>query len=196
MRSADRMLARALILNFAIHGLALLSMVALLLPALPGGSTHADADRIAIIAAHPWRFRAGWFPWQLCAVADLFLAVAMVRVRWLPRVGAAFVLALTLAAVVPDQWAQAVWITRGVELARTDPDAYLAFERKIFPLTAAWGALFYTLAALGWTYCFARAGTWSRALTILSVPLWTTMLIAVTSPIWPSAIRPSARFVS
>jgi hypothetical protein len=194
--SRDRALERALLFNFFIHGAALVGMVAFLLAALPGGSAASDADRIATIAAHPWRFRLGWFPWQLCAVADLLLAVAMVRARWLPRAGSWAVLVLTLIAVVPDQWAQAVWITRGVTLAQTDAAAYLALEREIFPLTAGWGALFYTLSALGWTYCFARAKTWSRVLTVLSVPLWATMIVAVTAPLLPPSLRPSPTFVS
>ena len=193
---ADRGLERALLANFFIHGIALAGMALLLLPMLPGGTAGSDAQRIATIAEHPWRFRVGWMPWQACALADLAMAIAMVRVRWLPRVGSALVLLLTLAAVVPDQYAQAVWVTRGVELARTDAASYLAFEREIFPLTAGWGALFYTLAALGWTYCFARAGTWSRALTVLSVPLWITMAVAVAAPLLPSSVRPSAAFVS
>jgi hypothetical protein len=194
--AADTALERALLFNFVIHGLALLGMALLLLPTLPGGSSQADAARVAAIAEHPWRFRAGWLPWQLCAVADLWLAIAMVRARWLPRVGSGLVLLLTLAAVVPDQYAQLVWVTRGVELARTDGAAYLAFESRIFPLTAGWGALCYTLAALGWTWCFARGGAWSRALTYLSVPLWSCMLVAVVSPLLPLGVRPSPGFVS
>jgi hypothetical protein len=192
----DAALEWALVFNFVVHGLALLAMAALLLPTLPGGSAANDSARIATIAAHPWRFRVGWFPWQLCAVADLLLAIAMVRARWLPRVPAWLVLVFTALAVVPDQYAQAVWVTRGVDLAARDPEAYLALERAIFPLTAGWGALFYTLAALGWTWCFARAGTWSRALTILSVPLWLSMFVAVTAPLLPESIRPSPGFVS
>jgi hypothetical protein len=43
--------------------------------------------------------------------------------------------------------------------------------------------LLYTLAALAWTWCFAAAGTWSRALSILSVPLWLTMIVAVIAPL-------------
>jgi hypothetical protein len=194
--SRDRALERALLFNFVIHGVALLGMAAFLLAALPGGSAASDADRIATIAAHPWRFRLGWFPWQLCAVADLLLAIAMVRTPWLPRGGARVVLLFTVAAVMPDQYAQAVWVTRGVALAQTDAAAYLALEREIFPLTAGWGALFYTLAALAWTWCFARAKTWSRTLTTLSVPLWATMIVAVTAPLLPDAWRPSAKFVS
>lgn len=192
----DRDLERALLFNFVIHGLALLGMAALLLPSLPGGTAPTDVARIATIAEHPWRFRLGWLPWQLCAVADLLLAVAMVRVAWLPRLGSIFVLVLTLAAVVPDQYAQAVWVTRGVELAAADPAAYLALEARLFPLTAAWGALGYTLAALGWTYCFWRAGTWSRLLSFLSLPLWLTMFVAVGGPLLPAPYRPSPAFVS
>ena len=189
-------LEHALLFNFLIHGLALLGMVTLLLPTLPGGTNASDAGRILAIAEHPWRFRAGWLPWQLCAVADLWLAFAMLGARFLPRVGSGLVVLLTLAAVVPDQYAQWLWITRGVELAQSDAAGYLAFEARIFPLTAGWGALFYTLAALGWTYCFARAGTWSKVLSWLSVPLWSCMAIAVVSPLLPEGVRPSPSFVS
>ena len=119
----DRTLERALLFNFVIHGVAMLAMAALLLPAMPGGSGAPDGDRVAIIAAYPWRFRLGWLPWQLCAVADLLLAIAMVRVRWLPRVPAILVLVFTVVAVIPDQYAQAVWVTRGVALASADPAA-------------------------------------------------------------------------
>ncbi len=193
---SDRSLERSLLFNFVVHALAMLSMALLLVPALPGGTTGSDPERIAHIAAHPWAFRVGWLPWQLCAVADLWMAWAMVRVAWIPRAPAWLVLILTLAAVAPDQYAQAVWITRGVELAQVDPAAYLELERALFPLTAGWGALFYTLGALGWTWSFARAGAWSRALTFLSVTVWTTMLVAVVSPLLPEAARPIARFVS
>ncbi len=44
-------------------------MAALLLPALPGGTAHSDAERVIAIAEHPWKFRLGWLPWQLCALA-------------------------------------------------------------------------------------------------------------------------------
>jgi len=194
--AADDGLEHALLFNFAIHGVALLGMALLLLPMMPGGSGGPDGARIALIAQHPWRFRLGWLPWQLCAAADLWLAVAMLQARWLPRAGAWAVLLLTAVAVVPDQYAQLVWVTHGVALARADAAEYLRFEAEIFPLTAGWGALFYTLAALGWTYCFARAGTWSRLLSVLSVPLWSCLAVAVVSPLLPVGVRPSPRFVS
>ena len=197
----DRSLECALIFNFAIHAVAMAAMGLLLLPTMPGGTNVDDAARITAIAAHPWLFRLGWLPWQLCAVADLWLAIAMVRVAWLPRLPAVLTLLFTLAAVVPDQWAQAVWVTRGIELAQLgaqsgDHAAYLALEKEIFPLTAGVGALLYTIAALGWTWCFAAAGTWSRALTFLSVPLWATMAVAVVGPLLPVGMRPSPGFVS
>jgi hypothetical protein len=192
----ERALFWALVINFVVHGLALVSMAAFLLPALPGGTAHSDAERIVAIAEHPWRFRLGWFPWQLCALADLWLAISMVRVDRFPRLGKWLVLIFTAIAVVPDQLGQAIWITRGVELAEHAPGSYLDLEREIFPLTAAWGALFYTCAALGWTWCFIAAGYWSRVLGVLSVTLWSSMVIAVVSPLLPISIRPAASFVS
>jgi hypothetical protein len=192
----ERALFWALAINFVAHGLALLSMVALLLPTLPGGTAHSDAERVMTIAEHPWRFRLGWFPWQVCAVADLWMAITMVRVPAFPRVARWLVLVFTIAAVIPDQWGQAMWITRGVELARSAPGAYLDFERETFPITAAWGALFYTCAGLAWTWCFVAARFWSRVLGVLSITLWSTMLVAVTSPLLPISIRPSPSFVS
>ena len=47
---------------------------------------------------------ARWLPWQLTAVSDLLLAVAL-RTPWIPRFAAWAVLVLTIAAVIPDQGA-------------------------------------------------------------------------------------------
>lgn len=197
----DRSLERALVANLLIHALAMISMAALLLPALPGGSTADDLTRVERIAAAPLAFRLGWVPWQLAAACDLWMAIAMARARWLPRLATTFVLVATIAAVVPDQLAQARWVTEGVAMAREvhDPESlarYLAFERSTFELTAGWGALFYTLGGLGWTLAFARGKAWSRALSILSVPLWLVMAVAVVSPLLPAGMRPRATFVS
>lgn len=97
-RARDRALERVLVANFLVHALAIVAMALLLLPLLPGGSNSDEGERVAKIAVAPWRLRVGWLPWQGCAVVDLLLAIAMVRVRWLSRAGALFVLVSTLAA--------------------------------------------------------------------------------------------------
>ena len=193
-RSADVSLERALLVNFVIHGVAMLAMALVLAPMLPGGGEPDPVVRVSNIAAHPWLFRAGWLPWQLCAVADLWLAIALVRVRWIPRAASLVVLVLTIAAVIPDQYAQAVWITRGVDLAQgarstADLARYFDFEAPTFVLTAGWGAVFYTLAAIGWTVCLWRARLLSRALLVVSVVAWTVMIFVTTVLLVPPAWR-------
>lgn len=190
---AAPLLEWALILTFLLHGLGMLAMAALLLPSMPGGPTQADSDRIALIAAHPWRFRLGWLPWHLTALSDLLLAMGLLRTEWIPRWPARLVLLLTIAAIIPDQTSQLLWITRGVELAQAAHASgrlteYLAFEGWAFPLTGVWAALLYTLGALGWTLCFARAGVWSRTLTWLSTLTWGTFAVVTVGPLLPSPL--------
>jgi hypothetical protein len=194
---ADRFLERALLSSLLVHGVAMLTMVPLLLPALPGGGAPSDLSRVSYIAAHPWRFRFGWLPWQLCALSDVWLAVALLRVRWVPRAGAVLVLLCTVAGVIPDQGAQILWMSRGIELSRAAASsgnlgAYLQFERVAFECTAGWGALSYTLAALGWTWCFVSARVWNRWLTGLSLLLWPLMLGLAAAPLLPTALRLTA----
>lgn len=200
--AADRFLERAALANFAIHGAAMLAMALLLAQMLPGGGQE-DAARVAEIAAHPWRFRAGWLPWQLCAVVDLWFAIALVRARWIPKAPSVIVLVLTMAAVVPDQYAQALWVTRGVELARAAGTAdglraYLAFEGPTFVMTASWAAFLYTLGAIGWSVCFAtaRAGVWSRGLSWLSAAAWAVMLYVTSALFLPERLRPAPEVVA
>ena len=133
------MLEWTLLLSFVAHGAGMLSMVAFLLPGMPGGGVTEDAARVAYVAAHPWLWRLGWLPWQVTALSDLLIAVALIRTRWVPRAPAVVAFALTAAAVVPDQLAQAIWVTTGVEVARAaiargDVAPYLELEARIFPL--------------------------------------------------------------
>src|SRR5207237_5150791 len=103
---AAKFLERALLFTIVIHAVAMVWMVLFLLPGMPGGP-NADSpgdfqinsalpslddptfvkaglrDRVAYIAEHPWRWRIGWIPWQLTALSDLLLAVALVRPRWI-----------------------------------------------------------------------------------------------------------------
>lgn len=197
---ADRpalLLERSLLFTFVIHGVAMASMALLLLPGMPGGGTADDAARIRHIAQHPWLWRLGWLPWQLTALSDLLIGIGLLRTSWIPRLPAAVTMLLTLAAVIPDQAGQVCWMTRGIELAQAgDRAAYLAYEARIFEWTAVWGGTLYTAGALGWTWCFAAAGTWSGALTAVSAVLWPLFLYVNAGPLLPAALRPSTGFVA
>lgn len=199
--TANRFLENAALANFAIHGVAMVVMALVLARMLPGGGEPDLAMRITMIAEHPWRFRFGWFPWQLCAVVDLWFAVALLRTRWIPKGPAIFSLLATIIAVIPDQWAQALWITQGISMAQDAVksgafDVYLAFESKIFVWTASWGAFCYTLAALGWTACFAKTPAWNRLLTWLSFPTWAVMLFVTTALFFPPNMRPAPEIIA
>ena len=190
----DRLLEGALLATFVLHAVAMIGMIALLMPFLPGGGTASDADRVALIAAHPWRFRLGWLPWQLTAVSDVVLGVALLRAKWVPKTPAIVAFVLTLAAFIPDQGAQLVWDTLGVTAARAavqsgDLSPYLANERMIFASTGAVGAALYTLGGVAWCWCFASAGTWNRALTWLSIPLYATFFAVSIGPLLPASMR-------
>ena len=199
--AAERSLERTLLVNLALHALAMLSMAALLLPALPGG-THADPmDRALYV--YTWRFviTAAWIPWQLCALADLWLAVTMLRTPWLPKGPSWWALVFTVAAIVPDQWGEFQWSTTLPELAREalrrrDAHAFAAHEAEAFRATAGFGATLYTVAALGWTVAFARAGTWARWLTALSVPMWSVLGVVALSALAPDVLALPAAVVS
>jgi hypothetical protein len=177
------LLERSLVFTFVMHGLGMIAMAVLLLPGMPGGGTVDDAARVAYIASHPWLWRLGWLPWQLTAASDLILSVALVRTAWVPRAAAVTTLIVTIAAVIPDQVGQFAWITKGIALAQTDPASYLVYEKRIFEYTAAWGGTLYTVGALGWTWCFAAAGVWSRGLTVLSSVLWPLFFGAALGPL-------------
>ncbi len=194
--TAGRWLERSLLFCFVIHGVAMLAMAALLLPGVPGGP-NGGAARMAYVAAHPWLWRLGWLPWQLTALADLLVALALVRTRWIPRVPAILTLIVTLAAIIPDQTGQALWITQGVTLARTgDAHAYLALEGRLFVWIATGGGVGYTLAAIGWSWCLAAAGTWTRWLTGFSAVLWLLFALLGIGPLLPAGVRPPAAWVA
>lgn len=192
-----KFLERALVFSFVAHGVAMLSMAALLLPAMPGAATLSDLERMRYVASHPLLFRLGWFPWQITALSDLLIGIGLVRTRWIPKLPAVLTLLLTAAAIVPDQMGQIAWMTRGVEIARSgDVSAYLSYEARIFPWTAVWGGTLYTVGALGWTVCFVTAGMWSRVLTVVSSIVWPLFAYVNAGPFLPESLRPSSGFVA
>jgi len=189
-REGGRAVESALLATLACHALAMVAMAAVLLPMMPGGSNPDDAARMAAIATHATAWRLGWLTWGITAVSDVALGIALVAWPRVPRGRAWAALGLVGAAVVPDQLAQVRWVTRGVELARAgDLAVYLAFERAVFVLTAAWAALLYTAASVAWCACFAAAGAWDRRLTRLSVPLFTLFAGASVAPLLPSSVH-------
>jgi len=195
------LLERAFLFTFVCHGAGMLAMPLVLARMLPGGGPLADAERVAAIAEHPWLFRLGWLPWHLTALSDALLAVAFLREKRVPRGWAWLSALLTAAAFLPDQGGQALWVTRGVKLAQAaartgDPGPYLAFEAWAFPMTAAYAAFLYTLAAACWSMGLARAGLWTSLLTRLSWPLWLLFAGVSLGPLLPEAARPPASAVA
>jgi hypothetical protein len=200
-RDRAGLLVLALGFTFLCHGAAMLGMVLFLLPGMPGGGVGDVMARAAYVAGHPWRWRLGWLGWQLTAVSDLLLGVALVRTRWIPRLPAWITLVITVAALAPDQGGQALWVTKGVDLAREavrtgNAAAYLGFESWVFPIVAGWGATLYTVGAIGWTWCFAAAGVWSRTLTWLSMAVWAIFAIVSPALLLPEWMRAPASVVS
>lgn len=192
-----RVLEGALVLSFVVHGVAMVSMALLLVPAMPGGADLPDPERMRYVATHPWLFRVGWFPWGVTALSDVLIAVGLLGATWAPKAPAMLTLLLTLAAVLPDQAGQIAWMTRGVALARSgDVSAYVAYEARIFSWTAVWGGSLYTAAALGWTACFVMAGTWTRGLTVLSSVVWPLFVYVNAGPFLTADMRPSPAFVA
>lgn len=199
--AAARLLEGALLFTILAHGAAMVSMALLLLPGMPGGSSLTDFERVAYVAGHPWLWRLGWLPWQLTALSDFLLALALLRAPWIPRLPAVLVMLTTLAAVLIEQPGELRWITEGVTLAQAavqqgDLAGYLRFEAGIYLQVGAWAAAMYTVAALGWTWCFARAGTWNRLLTWLSAATWGILLVVSVTALLPAGYRPAPGFIA
>jgi Uncharacterized conserved protein (COG2071) len=198
-RSA-RFLEQALLANIVVHAVAMVTMGLVLMAALPGGPTQDHAVRVAFIAEHPWLWRLGWLPWHLSALCDLVMGVALVMTRWVPRLPAVLTLLVTLCAVVPEQTGEISWVSRGVVLAQEahrtgELEPYLQFEAWAFHLAVVVGASLYMVMALGWTWCFIAAGTWSRLLSLLTPFTWGLLAVGSVGLLLPEPFRPGAALV-
>ncbi|MFO0619364.1 MAG: DUF2071 domain-containing protein [Polyangiaceae bacterium] len=188
-RRHDRALARAFVAMFVVHAVAMLAMPLVLARFLPGGAASSEEARIAAIAASPWSFRVGWMPWQLTAVIDLLFAWLVARTPWLPRALRWLSFGVTLAAVVPDQLGQALYVTEGIARAQrvaagVDTVAgFRAWEDGVFRLTAGWGATLYTIGTVLFLEAFRRARVWSRPLGVATALFYLTMPAAVVAPL-------------
>jgi hypothetical protein len=198
---AARFLEQVMLWNIVIHAAAMLSMGLLLMQAMPGGPVADDSQRIAWIAQHPWLWRLGWLPWHLAAFIDVMTGIALVCTPWIPRLPAVLTLLVTLCAVVPEQVGEFSWVTRGVELAAEahsngDPAPYLEREARSVHLTVVVGASIYVLMALGWTWCFSAAGTWSRLLTWLTPLTWGSLAVGSAGLLLLEPWRPGTLLVA
>jgi hypothetical protein len=153
------------------------------------------------VAENPWLWRVGWIPWQITALSDLLIAFALIRTRWIPRLPALLVIVATVAAVAVEQPGEFRWMTEGVRLAKEAHrtriySEYRAFEWLIFRQVGALAAALYTVAAIGWTWCFATARTWSRFLTRLSIVTWSLLLLVAVCPLLFAKVPPVMELIS
>lgn len=177
---AAKFLERAILFTIACHGVAMVAMVLLLMPGMP--NTGNIEQQMAYLSEHPWMWRLGWFPWQLTALSDLILGIALVMTPWIPKPAAWIALAFTLIAIGFEQPQEFLWSVQGVHVAQSgDVNAYQAFRDHAFVLTSYWAATFYGFAAIAWSFAFAKAKTWNRFLSVLSIATW-GVLLAVSLP--------------
>jgi hypothetical protein len=182
---AAPLLESALLFTFCAHAAAMFSMF-LLMPGLPGANATTIAARAGYVAGHRWLWRGCWLPWQMTAISDLALCIALLKTRWIPRLPALLAAVATIIAIIPDQGGQFRWTWIGTSLAR---DAvltgnfieYARFESQTFRSIAGWGALGYIAGALFWTWCFAAAGVWSKRLTFISIAAWGVFSISTAA---------------
>lgn len=196
---ASRFLEFSLFFVLVVHVVAMFSMALLLMPAMPG-AINSDSVRIAYIADHPWLWHLGWLPWHLCALSDLVFALAMLRTKWIPKLPAIVTTLFTLLAVAVEQPAEFLWNVEGSKLAGVSIAAgslapYLDFEDEMFLLVGSIAAVIYAIMAFGWTWSFAKAGTWSRSLSWLSALTWTLLLFTGAAPLLPESIQPSSMLI-
>ncbi len=192
---AARFLEQVLLASFVIHLVALFTMAAVCMNGVPGATGADAAARLAYVADHAVLWRVGWIPWHLSAAVDLLTGVALVCTRWVPRLPAVLTLLVTLAAVGVEQSGEIPWTVQGPIRAAEARDAgtvqqYVDFETPIYQRAVVYGASLYMVMALGWTWCFAAAGTWSRTLTWLSVAAWGALLVGSVGLLLPQPWRP------
>lgn len=173
-RAAYKLLQLALLFCLVVHVLAMGSMATVLAPAM---DMSVDvATRAAWVAENPWRWRLGWLPWQGCALSDILVSGALLRWALARRgryrgavVGLATVALLcTVAAVIPEQWAEGYAVTTMPSL---DVAAYAKAEVWLLVMTGTCGGLGYDVMLVFWVLALAVAAPPSR---------WKTLALVLT----------------
>jgi hypothetical protein len=135
------------------HVVALATMALVLGPGMDPGAAPVDV-RMAWIASHAAAWRWGWLPWQLSALSDLWVCLALVLVARANADAVAVRLAfgalvLDLVGVAPEQWAELQLVTSFLDIR--DPDAWREAWALYAWLTGVWANFAYTAMTALWT---------------------------------------------
>ncbi|MEO1994969.1 MAG: DUF2071 domain-containing protein, partial [Planctomycetaceae bacterium] len=166
----------------------------------------AVSQRAEFICQHPLLWRLGWLTWQLTALSDLLLSLALVAYfsAAAPRTEAAngllwaiVGLVATVLAIVPEQWAEFRLVTTFVQQAcaltnaSIEPAVYLATEARWLLLTGTCGNTGYTLMGCCWMLAAVQAAGGPRrhvGFVVLGCLLWLLFLVASAAN-WQATIR-------
>lgn len=141
-----------------VHVLALVTMGAILMKGIGPAGDVASLERAHFIAEYPWLWRLGWLPWQLCALSDVLLCVALIG--WARHRGglgwAVLALLFDLAAAIPEQWAEWRMVTEQVQVAAAVVSGELPIARHaeleqfLLIVTGTFSASLYVLMTGAW----------------------------------------------
>lgn len=177
MQRQLRLLESAFWFALFTHGIGLITMAVLLLPGMPGGAVP-DLERIQYIAENQTLWQVGWLPWQLSALSDLLIAIALLQVKQIPAAMRWLVLLATLVAIAPDQIGQIIWVRDGpliahLSIVKDNPSIYLKFEQPIYVMICGWAALLYSVLAVFWTMALRPLLNASKTYYTFSWTIWT-----------------------
>ncbi len=198
---AYRWCMRALGASIAVHVVALLAMIALLGPGLDVAAPALA--RATYVAEHPLAWRVGWSAWQLTALSDLAFSGALLVLCLRLRHGgvwAALGLLATVVALIPDQWAEWLFVTSFVSQAtdvvsgRGDLAEYVQEEARLLVLTGSCGASGYIVMAALWLVTVVSLGggfARQRGFAVLGA----LMLALFAATVFPNAAAAGAATV-
>ena len=202
--NAYRLLMAAVSFSIGIHALALLAMACVLGPGLD--VSVAVADRAEYVYRHALLWRLGWLTWQLTALSDLLLSVALVHYLTgvtsenntaSGRGWAVAALVATGLAIVPEQWAELQLVTAFIDQARAVVDGnmeagvYVATEARWLLWTGTCGNTGYTLMGGCWMMAAVQAAGGPRRhanFVVLGCLLWLLFLTASAAN-WQATTR-------
>ena len=166
-RSRYRLCVAALLFSLVMHALAVGGTAVLLQPGMDAGASVLE--RATYVAGYVWLWRLGWLAWQLTALSDLLLSASLLayltattsqeRCGW-AVFWAGLSLVATIVAVIPDQWAEASYVSSFVEAAQVvrgggSQGEYVAVEARYLMMVGTCGNAGYS--AMGFCWMLATA---------------------------------------